>query len=144
MRKPDDLILPPPTFDYLKLEPVKGDGRKGHAYLRFCPTDAMVNPRGVVQGGVIAAVLDDATGIALAGSGKPRPFTTAQLTTDFFRPCYPGDTLIAEGYVVRSGRRQAVVDAVLYPEGDRERTLARASTIQLYLDTTVEETDSKQ
>lgn len=82
------------------------------ARLRF-PFDARwCNPRGSVQGGIIAAYLDDCMGYAMVGRfGQGTKFTTMSLTVNYLRPITRGD-IIAEGRVVRAGKRTA------YLEGD--------------------------
>lgn len=130
------LCLPAPTLDFLKLELLDYDSAQQRTRLRFRPTEAIVNPRGVVQGGVIGAVLDDAVGFATAAASGKRPFTTAHLSTEFFRPCFPGDVLIATGQILRIGKRQATVDGWLKKEGE-DKLIARATAIQIYLDTEV-------
>jgi uncharacterized protein (TIGR00369 family) len=64
---------------------------------------------GLVHGGVYATLLDTAMGWAastLAPQGQD--LVTVQLNVNFIRPCREGETLVASGEVVHSGRRTAV------------------------------------
>jgi uncharacterized protein (TIGR00369 family) len=74
------------------------------------------NPLGTVHGGVLATLLDTATGCAVhttlpAGVG----YTTLDLTTKFLKPVtVSSGTLRCEGTVISRGRRHALAEARLY------------------------------
>lgn len=72
------------------------------------------NPAGNIQGGLLAAMLDDAMGPAiLAASGGKRYGHTIDLQMQFLRPVPPGP-LRATGRVVRMGRSVAYLEGALY------------------------------
>ena len=109
------------------------DTEKQTGKLRFEPTQDMCNPHGVVQGGFVTAMLDDAAGLVCFASTQ-RLFTTSTLNVDFFYGTKPGEPVIATAKIVRSGLRQAVLDAELVRESD-SKLLARATIYQTFLDT---------
>jgi uncharacterized protein (TIGR00369 family) len=76
----------------------------GTIEVAFAASDAFVNPAGVVQGGFLAAMLDETLGPALVATLAPGDFApTTDLHVQFLRPARPG-RLIGRGRVVRRGR----------------------------------------
>lgn len=55
--------VPPSTYEYLDAETLEVS--RGQVRRRFRPAEAMANPWGAVQGGILAAFFDDATGPAV-------------------------------------------------------------------------------
>jgi uncharacterized protein (TIGR00369 family) len=77
---------------------------EGTIEVAFSATDAFLNPAGVIQGGFLAAMLDDTLGPALVPGLKPGEFApTTDLHVQFLRPARPG-RLLGRGRVVRRGR----------------------------------------
>lgn len=90
----------------------------GHAVLGLPVTDDMRNQRRVVQGGVLAAVIDVAMGTAAAGGNydtRKRPLATLELKVNYLAPA-TGDRLTAKADVVRGGSRTFVVRCDVYRE----------------------------
>ena len=80
----------------------------------FTATEQFLNPAGSVQGGMLAAMLDDTLGpalIATLGPGEWAP--TTDLHVQFLAPASPG-RLVGRGRVVRSGRDIAFLAGELY------------------------------
>jgi uncharacterized protein (TIGR00369 family) len=83
------------------------------------------NPQGSVQGGFIAAMLDDARGPALFTALEPGQFApTLEFKVTFFRPVHAG-VVIGEGRVVHRTRRVAFLEGHLYTS---DGELAASST----------------
>jgi len=83
----------------------------GHTVIGMPVTDDMRNQRGVVQGGVLAALMDVAMGTAAGGGNydtRKRPVVTLELKVNYLAPG-TGDRLTARADVVRAGARTAVV-----------------------------------
>lgn len=77
---------------------------EGTIEVAFTATDAFLNPAGVVQGGFLAAMLDDTLGPALVAGLDPGDFApTTDLHVQFLRSVKPG-RLLGRGRVVRRGR----------------------------------------
>jgi uncharacterized protein (TIGR00369 family) len=76
----------------------------GMIEVAFTATEAFLNPAGVIQGGFLAAMLDDTLGAALVACLNPGDFApTTDLHVQFLRPARPG-RLLGRGRVVRRGR----------------------------------------
>lgn len=107
--------LPPPPVAQLlgwKLDTI--DPVEGTIRVEFEATSDFLNPIGTVQGGILAAMLDDTMGPAAAGlldgAGFPQ---TLELKTSFIRPAYPGK-LYAEASVRHRGRDILFLEGALF------------------------------
>ncbi|KFH24627.1 hypothetical protein IB63_01335 [Brucella abortus 544] len=97
-------LVPPPTAQLLGWELIDVDVEQGTIRIAFHPDERMLNPRGTVQGGIVAAMLDDTMVPALyALTGGQYLASTIDLNVSFIRPVQPG-RVIAEGRVVNRGR----------------------------------------
>jgi uncharacterized protein (TIGR00369 family) len=93
----------PPAADLLGWELLSVDPDAGTIEVAFTATEQFLNPVGVVQGGLLAAMLDDTLGPALVATLGPGEFApTADLHVQFLRPARPG-RLIGRGRIVRRG-----------------------------------------
>jgi uncharacterized protein (TIGR00369 family) len=95
---------PPPAAVLLGWELVAIDPEAGTIETAFEATEQFLNPFGMVQGGLLAAMLDDTLGPALVatlGPGVSAP--TTDLHVQFLRPARPG-RLVGRGRIVRKGR----------------------------------------
>ena len=102
-------VPPPPAAVTLGWELVSIDPDAGTIEVTFRATEAFLNPMGNVQGGFLAAMLDDTLGPALMrdararASGRRRPICTSSSSD----PSQPG-VLRGRGRVVRRGRTTGV------------------------------------
>jgi len=88
----------------------------GHVRVQYTAREEFYNPHGTVQGGFLAAMLDDAMGPALFSLLDSDSFApTIEMKVSFLRPAYAG-TLIAEGRVVHRTRRVAFMEGTLSAE----------------------------
>jgi uncharacterized protein (TIGR00369 family) len=93
----------PPAAHLLGFELLGIDESKGTIRVRFTARPEFTNPIGVVQGGFLAAMLDDTLGPALTATLEPDQFApTLELKVNFIQPAKPG-SLIGEGRVVSRG-----------------------------------------
>lgn len=80
------------------------DPEQGTIRVEFAATADFLNPIGTVQGGLLAAMLDDTMGPAAAAFlGGAHMAQTLELKTSFLRPARPG-RLFGDGRVVHRGR----------------------------------------
>ena len=104
----------------LALDPAEGTIR-----VEFAAVPDFMNPIGTIQGGIIAAMLDDAMGPAATASlGGHHMAPTVEMKTSFMRPAMAGP-LFVEAKVVHCGR------AILFLEGamkDKEDRLVATAT----------------
>ena len=116
---------PPPSAVLLGWELVSIDPDAGTIEVAFAASAQFLNPAGVIQGGFVAAMLDDTMGPAVHLMTEGRFYTvTIGLTVSFLAPAKPG-RLIGEGQVVQLGKSIVFVDANL-ANGDG-MPVARAS-----------------
>jgi uncharacterized protein (TIGR00369 family) len=95
---------PPPAAVLLGWKLMSVDPDAGTIEVSFTATEQFLNPAGDVQGGFLAAMLDDTLGPALVATlddGQWAP--TIDLQVQFLRPAKPGE-LHGVGRVVRRGR----------------------------------------
>ncbi|MFI6320268.1 PaaI family thioesterase [Nonomuraea sp. NPDC050556] len=109
---------PPPAAVTLGWELVAVDPEQGTIEVAFQAGEHLLNPVGVIQGGFLAAMLDDTLGPALVATlpdGKFAP--TLDLHVQFLRPAKPG-RLVGQGRVVQRGREVAFLAGELTgPDG---------------------------
>lgn len=84
------------------------------------------NPMGNVQGGILAAMLDDTMGPALVATLPPGKFApTLEMKVSFLEPARIGGRIFGHGRVVKAGGTIAFLEGELRDEGGV--VLARAS-----------------
>lgn len=94
----------PPAARLLGWELVAVDPEAGTIEVAFAAGEQFLNPAGDVQGGILAAMLDDILGPALVatlGAGEWAP--TTDLHVQFLAPAKPG-RLLGRGRVTKRGR----------------------------------------
>lgn len=106
------------------------DERRGWIRVQFDGKPEFANPMGVIQGGFLAAMLDDTLGPALVCTlGKDQFAPTIELKVNFIRPAQIG-TLIGEGRVVDRGGTIAFLSGELKSEaGDLIATATATARI---------------
>jgi len=109
----DGVLPPPPIASVFGM--TFGDIETGRFEVRCAPSEAFLNPLGMVHGGLACTMLDTAVGCAThttlpAGTG----YTSIDLEVKYLRPILPGNgELTAVGRVVKPGRRVVFADAEL-------------------------------
>ena len=122
----------PPCAETLGWELLDQWPADGRIEIAFQPTAAMLNPRGTVQGGFVAAMLDDTMGPALVTmtDGAQVP-ATVDMHVSFLKPVMPG-RVIGHGRVVQRSRSIAFLEAELFDEAGE--LLARATSTARLMD----------
>jgi uncharacterized protein (TIGR00369 family) len=118
---------PPPAGVLLGWELVAVDPEAGTIEVAYTATDQFLNPFGAVQGGLLAAMLDDTLGPALVatlGPGESAP--TTDLHVQFLRPARPG-RLVGRGRIVRKGRDVGFMSGELVDEAGEVVAVATAT-----------------
>jgi uncharacterized protein (TIGR00369 family) len=88
----------------------------GHVRVRYTARPEFANPQGAIQGGFLAAMLDDAMGPALFTTLGAQDFApTIEMKVNFLRGARPG-ALIAEGSVVHKTSSLAFLEGTLTTE----------------------------
>ena len=124
----EGLVETPPAaallgWKALSLEP-------GHVRVRYMAKPEFGNPQGAIQGGFLAAMLDDAMGPALFTTLASDQFApTIEMKVNYLRSARPGP-LIAEGRVVHRTRSLAFLEGTLATEdGDLIATASATARI---------------
>jgi uncharacterized protein (TIGR00369 family) len=103
----------PPCAELLGWEVVDARPADGWIRVRFEGRPQFCNPAGFIQGGFLAAMLDDTMGPAMFIFGEGRVFTpTIDLHVSFLSPARPGP-LYGEGQVVQAGKSIALLEGRL-------------------------------
>ena len=120
-----DVALQPSVFDRFDAPPSAKllgwtlraiDPDAGTIEVGFTADQRFTNPGGTVQGGFLAAMLDDTQGPALFGHTNGEAYApTIDFNISFIKEARPG-TFIARGRVLRLGRTIAFTEAELFDE----------------------------
>jgi uncharacterized protein (TIGR00369 family) len=117
----------PPAAVLLGWELIAVDPDAGTIEVGFTATEQFLNPVGVVQGGLLSAMLDDTLGPALVATLGPGEFApTSDLHVQFLRPARPG-RLVGRGRIVRRGRDVAFMAGELADESGELVAVATAT-----------------
>jgi uncharacterized protein (TIGR00369 family) len=107
MTKDEILAFVPPAAKMLGREVVEIDQDKGGAVLRFRSLPEFLNRHGTVQGGLLCAMLDSSTALALyAVLPQESTALTANLNVSFLKPAKLG-TFTATSRLVSRDERDA-------------------------------------
>lgn len=103
----------PPCAELLGWEVVDVRPADGWIRVRFEGRPEFLNPAGYIQGGFLAAMLDDTMGPAMFVYSEGRLFTpTIELHVSFLSPARPGP-IYGEGQVVQAGKSIAFLEGQL-------------------------------
>ncbi len=90
----------------------------------------LLNSTGVLHGGVIASLADEAAWFAIRHHfQEERPCTTTELKVNYLRPIV-GSTALARAYLLRAGKTLCVTRVDVF---DEQRRLAATSTVTYML-----------
>ena len=123
-------VPPPPSAVLLGWELVSVDPDAGTIEVAFTASDQFLNTVGVIQGGFLAAMLDDILGPALVATLGPGQFApTIDLHVQFLRPARPG-RLTGRGRVIRRGKDVAFMTGELL-DGSGQTVASASATAQI-------------
>jgi uncharacterized protein (TIGR00369 family) len=119
----------PPTAVLLGFRLLELDSARGWVRTRWFAKPEFCNPMGNVQGGFVAAMLDDSAAMAaIVHSGQRIVVPTLEMKVSYLAAAKAGE-LFAEGRVIKFGKRVAFLESDLYdPDG---KHLARMSCTAL-------------
>ena len=124
----DDLPLPP-AAKLLGWKLNALDQQTGTIEGQFDATTEFTNPAGFIQGGFLAAMLDDTLGpAAFAMTGGKRMTTTIDLHIHFVRPVVPG-LVTTRARVINLGLNIAFLEGELFDIDGRLSVCASASAV---------------
>jgi uncharacterized protein (TIGR00369 family) len=123
----------PPTAKLLGMEVLSMDSAAGITRMRFVVKPEFCNPAGNMQGGIFAAMMDDAAATAIVAAshakspGKRIFVPTLEFKVSFFAPAKLGSAVVCEGRAVKLGRSIAFAEVDMTDEASG-RLLARMTT----------------
>ena len=125
-RADDSLVLPESgTAKLFGQRVLEHDPARGWVRIEFRGDSSLTNPSGFLQGGVLAAMLDDAMGPAVWSKTNGTQFpVTIDMTVSFLTAARPG-LLVAEARVVSLGKVIAFLEGEL--RDDKGTLIVRAS-----------------
>ena len=124
----DGQIAPPACAKTLGLEFIEIDGERGTIETKFEARPEFLNPMGNVQGGFLAAMLDDTMGTALSATLDAGQFApTVNLNVQFHRPAKVGP-LKGVGRVMLRGREVCQLSSELL-QNDKIVATATATAV---------------
>ena len=127
-------LAAPPCARTLGWELIEAEPDSGRIRIRFQARPEFANPTGAIQGGFLAAMLDDAMGTALATTYESGQFSpTLELKVSFLNPARPGP-LIGEGRVLKRGRGVAFLEGRLETESGQRIAIATATARLIQID----------
>jgi uncharacterized protein (TIGR00369 family) len=113
----DGRLPPPPSAATLGIQFLQIDGERGSVEVQFEAKPEFLNPAGNVQGGFLAAMLDDTMGPALTATLDAGEFApTVNLNVQFHRPAKAGP-LKGVGRVLLRGKEVCQLSSELFQNG---------------------------
>jgi uncharacterized protein (TIGR00369 family) len=110
MTKDEILRYEPPAARLLGREVVEVDPATGAAVLRYTAQPEFLNRHGTVQGGLLSAMLDSATALALYAVLPPeKTALTTQLNVSFLKPARLGTFTATSRLTTHNGRTAETV-----------------------------------
>ena len=105
----------------------------GRCRIEFVPPKKFQGWQGILHGGIIATILDEAFAHALGGAarGAGQAAVTAEMTLRFKKPVRIGEKLIVEGRVVGEKGRIVECQSVMRDESGRELASATGKLIRI-------------
>jgi uncharacterized protein (TIGR00369 family) len=91
---------------------------EGYAVISYRIRKEMTNPLGSIQGGVMAALIDDTMGLAFYSLYQQNMFTTTNLNVNYLFGAKEGEEVRVEAKVVRIGKKIANVECKVYNDKD--------------------------
>lgn len=121
------VAFPPPCFTTMKATFLAYESRTALT-VAFPVEEAFLNPVGVMQGGFIAAAIDNVMG-PLSYLAMRRPAATLSLHTQFIRGTVPGNTLAVVARVVSRTPQTLVMTAEARNEKGKLIAMATATAV---------------
>jgi|ERR1700687_3358961 len=108
----------PPAALLLGREIISVDSQSGEVRLRFTARSDFANRHGTVQGGMLSAMLDSATGNAMMASlPSDQTAVTTRLDTTFLKPAALGPLTAVARLVKQDGKSAEVQAELIDSEG---------------------------
>ena len=92
------------------------EGRQGYVRMALVVEEKHTNPNGVMHGGVLTTLMDEALGAVVASvrgmdTMRAAPHATVEMNVSFLAGARPGDEIVVEGRALKVGRSVAFGEA---------------------------------
>lgn len=109
--------------------------QEGFVRLSLSLNESHTNPQGIMHGGVITTLMDEAVGAVVASARgldamAKAPHATVDMNVSFLAAARPGDELIVEARVLKLGRSVAFAEAEAKRRGE-DRLIAKGRFVFL-------------
>lgn len=112
------------------LNPIMISVEEGKLELEIKVREEFTNPGGIMHGGVIAGIIDEAMGMCTFTLGRDGFFVAINLNVDFLRPGVLGDTLKVSAEIIRAGKKMVHAECKVF---DKELKLIAKATSNLVM-----------
>lgn len=113
------------------LDGVLEEAEFGKLSIRYTVRPDMTNPHRTLHGGVIAGMLDDVMGTAVASLGKEQAFVSINLSVDFLQAAKVSDEVIARAEVTRNGRTVIHMKAELFNKSGKILAVSTSNLVSI-------------
>lgn len=101
-----------PLMEWLKAKVLEADEQQ--IKLQFRVERYMLNPIGILHGGIIATMLDELMGAAGFLQGRPTGYATINMNVDYLNSAREGEILTGTGTILRAGKNVMHAEAKLF------------------------------
>ena len=120
----DKWLFDYPLMDWMNAKVLEVD--EGKVKMQFTVEKYMLNPIGILHGGIAAAMLDELMGAAGFTIGRPTGYATINMNIDYLNSAKAGEKVIGECVIILAGKNIMHAEARLYnAEG---KLLSKASS----------------
>ena len=113
-----------PLMDWMNARVL--DVEEGKVKMQFTVEKYMLNPIGILHGGIAAAMLDELMGAAGFTIGRPTGYATINMNIDYLNSAKAGELIIGEGVIIRAGKNVLHAEAKLFSQ--ENKLLSKASS----------------
>ena len=122
--------MAPPSARWMGMDLIKHDAGRMFTKVSFEPNDDMINFGGVIQGGFLGAMMDDAMGFnTFISLGMKFAMATIDLHTQFLK-AVPFGPITCEAEVTKAGKSIVFAEAKLFI-GDDDLAARATSSLKL-------------
>lgn len=91
---------------------------EGYGVISYKVRKEMTNPFGTIQGGIMAALIDDTMGLAFLSLNNEYLFTTTNLHVNYLYGAKEGEEVVVKAQVVRMGKKISNIECKVYNQSD--------------------------
>ena len=116
-------------FDYPLMEWLRArvlEVEEDQVKMQFTVEKYMLNPIGIMHGGISATMLDELMGAAGYLQGRPTGFATINLNVDYLNSARAGEIITGTGMILRAGKNVMHAESRIY--NAEYKLLAKASS----------------